>query len=367
MARWELLSDDVAREIWDDSLVRCDNYSPFQTYAWGEFRRGLGWEPCHWAAFNDQGEIVAMMLGGLRRYPLGLGLVWAEAAPVGDLSACDESLQKAMRQTTGLKRIYCRFRSDRERRVEDALKLSALGWSRSWSPLTSSYSMSLDLTQNEAELLAGLERNWRRNLRRAWRNKVTVRKWEHPNVEEIMAVYASMEELKGLEKQHSRLEIEHLFKNLKEGMILYRCDDEDGVLLSLRGCVIVGDRASSWLAACNERGRELLASYAVFWGLIQECQRLNMKSLDLGGIDPIVNPGVYQFKKATGSVPIEYLGEWDWASSSWLQWFGNWAISRRAHFKSAEASLKSSHPAGVAKPLFGNPDIREELSQPKLA
>lgn len=363
MARWELLANDVAREIWDEALLGCDNYSAFQTYAWGEFRRGLGWEPCHWAAFNEQGEIVAMMLGGLRRYPLGLGLVWAEAAPVGDLSACDESLQSAMKQTTGLKRIYCRFRSDRERRIEDALRLSAQGWTRSWSPLTCNYSMTLDLTQSEEELLGGLDRNWRRNLRRAWHRGLAARKCDDPDPDEIMSVYASMEKLKGLEQKQSREEIEHL-KNLKGRMILYRCDDEEGAPLSLRGCIIVGDRASSWLAASNERGRDLLASYAVFWGLVQECQRLNVKSLDLGGIDPIINPGVYRFKKGTGSVPIEYLGEWDWASSPWLQWFGNWAISRRARLRSAESSLKSSARAGAVQPRFANPDIGEELPQP---
>jgi hypothetical protein len=367
MARWKMLSEEVAREIWDDALVRCDNYSPFQTFAWGQFRRGLGWEPCHWAAFNEQGEIVAMMLGGLHRYRLGLGLVWAEAAPVGDLSVCDESLQSAMKQTTGLQRIYCRFRSDRERSVEDALRLSGQGWSRSWSPLTSSYSMSLDLTQTEEELLAGLERNWRRNLRRAWSRKVTARRWENPNVDEIISVYDSMEQLKGLKKQHSREEIEQLFNSLKERMILYRCDDEDGRLLSLRGCVIAGDRASSWFAACNERGRDLLASYAVFWGLLQECLRLNMKTLDLGGIDPVLNPGVYQFKKATGSRPLEYLGEWDWASSPWLQWFGNWAISYRARLKNAESSLKSTALATAPKPVLANANIREKLPEPRIA
>lgn len=363
MARWELLSNEVARDIWDEALVRCNNYSAFQTYAWGEYRRRLGWEPCHWAAFNDQGEIVAMVLGGLRRYPLGLGLVWAEAAPVGDLSTCDESLRTAMKQTTGLKRIYCRFRSDRGRSIEDALRLTAQGWTRSWSPLTCNYSMSLDLTQGGEQLLAGLERNWKRNLRRAWSRGLTARKWEDPDADEIMAVYASMEKLKGLEEQQSREEIEHL-ANLKDRLVLYRCDDENGALLSLRGCIIAGDRASSWLAASNERGRDLRASYPAFWELILECQRLNVKSLDLGGIDPIVNPGVYRFKKGTGAVAIEYLGEWDWASSPWLQWFGNWAIRRRARLRSAEASLKSSGRAGAARPLFASSEIREDLPQP---
>src|SRR6185295_4501176 len=100
MARWELLSNEAAQKTWDEALLHCADYSPYQTYAWGEYRRALGWEPCHWAAFDDNGEIVAMMLGLLRRYPLRVGLVWSEGGPIGDLSVCDSSLQQAMKETT---------------------------------------------------------------------------------------------------------------------------------------------------------------------------------------------------------------------------------------------------------------------------
>src|SRR5713101_8039513 len=167
MTQWQLLSDEDALKNWDDTLLRFNDFTPFQTLAWGEYRRALGWEPFHWAAFNEQGEIVAMMLGLVRRYSFGFGLVWSEGGPVGDLSLCDESLREAIKQTTGLKRIYCRFRWDRERTAEDALRLSAQRWCRSWFNLTCNYSMTLDLTGDESRLLAACDRDWRRKLRRA--------------------------------------------------------------------------------------------------------------------------------------------------------------------------------------------------------
>src|SRR5687767_6285927 len=224
MAIWQLLSDEVAQKSWDPALLRLPDYTPFQSYAWGEYQRALGWEPCRWAAFDDQGQIVAMMLGLLRRYPFGLGLVWSEGGPVGDLSVCDESLQKAIKQTTGLKRVYCRFRCDRQRQVEDALRLNAQGWTRSWFPLTTSYSVSLDLARDESQLLAGCERNWRRNLRRAGEGNLTVRQWTDPSVDEIVSAYDSMQSLKGIEEQHSREEFEHLLKHLRQQIVIYRGD-----------------------------------------------------------------------------------------------------------------------------------------------
>ena len=65
MAKWRLLTDQEALKTWDEALLRFDDYSTFQTYAWGEYRRALGWEPCRWAAFNERGEIVAIAVSGI--------------------------------------------------------------------------------------------------------------------------------------------------------------------------------------------------------------------------------------------------------------------------------------------------------------
>lgn len=343
MTKWQLLTDAVARETWDEALLKFEDFTPFQTYAWGEYRRALGWEPYHWAAFDERGKIVALMLGAVRRYPFGFGLVWSEGGPVGDLSACDESLYKAIRETTGLRWVYCRFRCDRQREVVDALRLTALGWYRSWFNLTPNYSMTLDLSRDEAATLAGCEQNWRRNLRRANEGKLTVSQWQDPSVDEVLSVYASMQSLKGLEEQLSREEAEHLLNNFKDRLVLYRCDNEQGELVSLLGWVVFGNRAWAVFWATSELGRQLHASYAIFWALVRHCQNLQLQVCDLAGIDPIRNHGVYRFKKATGATPLEYLGEWEWASASWLRWLGNWAISRRESLKFAEASLKRSN------------------------
>jgi lipid II:glycine glycyltransferase (peptidoglycan interpeptide bridge formation enzyme) len=367
MATWQLLSDETVRKTWDQALLRLDDCTPFQTFAWGEYQRALGWEPRYWGAFNEQGEIVAMMLGLLRRYPFGIGLIWSEGGPVGDLSVCDESLQKAIMQTTGSKRIYCRFRCDRQREVGDALRLSGQGWRRAWFNLQTCYSLRLQLGQEENQLLAGCERNWRRNLRRAQEGSLKVEQWNDPSVDEVVSAYDSMQSLKGLEEQHSREEFEQLFVHLKDQLVIYRATSQEGQLVSLHAWLVLGNRANAFLSVTTEQGRLLHSSYAVMWAMLQHCLRLQLKYCDLGGIDPVQNPGPYRFKKATGAQPIEYLGEWDWASRPWLQWFGNWAISRRQKIKAAEATLKSSLPGKHPQPSSEGLRSTAELSQPRIA
>jgi peptidoglycan biosynthesis/recognition FemAB-like protein len=363
MPRWETFSHDQARLDWDQTLVRFDDCSPFQAYAWGEYRRGLGWEPYHFVAFDDRNEVVAMMQSYVRRYPLSVGLVWSEGGPVGDLSVCDESLQQAIASATRLKRIYCRFRCDRQRDINDVLRLSGQGWSLPWYPLTSGYSMLLDLTQDEDRLLAACERNWRRNLSRSKDCNLTTEEWADPDVDEILSVFESMQKVKGLDEQHSVTELAQLLRTVNDQIVIYRCRDESGQTVSVGGTLVVGHRANSWLAATTERGRQLHASYAIYWALIQHCKKIGIRSFDLAGIDPVRNPGVFRFKRGTGATAVELLGEWDWASRPWLRWLGNWAIAHRERIKTASSkrATKAEAPLEVA-----TPKVREGIPPSKF-
>lgn len=342
MANWKLLNEENARATWDESLERFDDCSPFQSFAWGEYRRALGWQPQRWIAFNENDAPVAMMQGYLRRYPFGIGLVWSEGGPIGDLSTCGEDFQTAIKETTGLRHVYYRFRCDRPRHIEDSLRLTSLNWAMPWSMLTTNYTMTIDLNVTEEALLASCERNWRRNLKRSSECDLKVAQWFHPNASEIASAYRAMENLKGLDEQHSDDEIAEMLKNLKQHLVVLRCEDARGELLSVMGCLVTGDKACLVISATTQKGRELHSSYAIFWKLICHCRSIGVRLFDFAGIDPVRNPGVYRFKRAAGGRPVEMLGEWDWASRPWLRWFGNFAIAQRNRVKRAEGALKKT-------------------------
>jgi hypothetical protein len=366
MARWESLTEAQAQAVWDETLARFEDGSPFQSYAWGEYRRGLGWQPCRWIAFDEQNACIAIMQGYVRRYPLGIGIVWSEGGPVGDLAAFDSTFHTAVKQTTGLRAVYYRFRCDRRRHIEDALRLTSQGWSMPWAPLTTNYTMTIDLNVTDDVLLAGCERNWRRNLKRSTECNLTLRQWHHPTTEEIVEAYRSMESLKQLDEQQSTGEIDQILRSLKQSLILYRCDDEHGQLLSVMGCLVCGDKACLVISATNGRGRELHASYAIFWALVRQCRKAGVRQFDFAGIDPVRNPGVYRFKRAAGGRAVELLGECDWASRPWLRWFGNWGIAKRNRIRSAETALKRSKKEPESPKMPGPDSARETPQDSKL-
>lgn len=338
---WQLLDRETAQDIWNKTLNRFSASSVYQSFEWGEYRnRVSGVRPYRWIALDDTGEVVALFQGLLIRRYFDLGIVIGEGGPVGNLDGCLHTLQETILKTLSLKKCYCRIYPKRPYDVKDALLLKSCNWQRALCTFSSGWSMWLDLTQSREEILRGFSRNWRYNLQKAYKKDLHIQFWSNPKPDEILNTYTSMESLKGLEQQFSELEIQKMIEIFGDKLVLYYCTDQNGEILSLRGCIFVGDHALDLFAATSEKGRKTSASYALFWELIQCCIAKGIRFYDLNGIDPFDNPGVYYFKQGTGARTLEYLGEWDWATSERLRILMNLARSNQFYFREKVNKLK---------------------------
>lgn len=329
MVNWQLLTDAGALADWDKHLLSCGDYSIYQTIAWGEHRRALGWTPYRWIATDESGKISAMAQGLLRRYRGRVGVLWLPGGPVGLMSAWADGLQPMIRRSTGQAFLYCRFNSFRPVSPGDDKQLSDAGWQRPRVRLTSGQSMLYDLARPEAERIAASSKNWRHNLKRSRKGAFTVSLWEKPDAAEMRTVYAEMEDYKSLSQQHSEQNLRALYEHVGKHLVTYCCRDASGRLLSFRACAIFGDRAWDMLAATAVAGRKSYASYATFWALTEECHRRGVRQYDLSGIDPVGNRGVYDFKQGTGAAPVQFIGEREWAAPRLFALPANWMIGAR--------------------------------------
>ncbi len=339
MTDWKLLTDEEAARNWNDYLNDFSDCSPFQTFEFGQFNKESGWQPVHFVAFDKNEKPSAMMLGLLRRFPFGFGFMWCIGGPVGAAENWSESLPPTVREVFKLKRLYFRFRCDRERDIKDVLLLYHKNWMPGFYRMTSGLTMKLDISRDSETVFSELSGKWRRNLRLARKNDITVRRSINPDVGELRSVFDELEKRKGLPPLFSSEKLENLFKHHRGNLILFRGEDGAGDLLSFRGVLINGNQACDFFAATGEKGRKMLASYFVFWEVLEHCRKLGVTSYDLGGIDPFANRGVYTFKKETGAKEVELLGEWDWASSFWLRLVGNFLIWKKQNFKSVKRSF----------------------------
>ena len=150
-------------------------------------------------------------------------------------------------------------------------------------------------------------------------------------VQELGRLYAEMAGDKGLNLlPSSAADLARLCDTLREHALVVAGFVEGHAVTA---CLVLtfGVKAFYWRAATGRAGRELSASYAMIYQLLEHLQKLGVAELDFGGIVPrsAAMAGINHFKQGFGGEPVQYLGEWEWAHSWWLRWGANLAIRRR--------------------------------------
>jgi hypothetical protein len=87
--------------------------------------------------------------------------------------------------------------------------------------------------------------------------------------------------------------------------------DDMGIPIAGHVCSILGDTCVYLLGATNDAGRKSNAAYLLQWEVIKKAKALGCRWYDLGGIDPVKNPGVYRFKQRMGGMEITIPGPYE--------------------------------------------------------
>jgi len=105
----------------------------------------------------------------------------------------------------------------------------------------------------------------------------------------------------------------------------------DGVTVAGFVGSFLGDTGVYLLGAADNLGRKVNAAYLLQWQAIMQAKSSGCLWYDLGGIDPVVNPGVYRFKKRMGGVEVVFPGPFEYKASGWcatLTSAGEWLYKR---------------------------------------
>ena len=170
----------------------------------------------------------------------------------------------------------------------------------------------------EDEVFASLNQQWRRNIRLAERAGVEVVHGTAEQLPEFHRLYLETAErdrftprpLSYFQRMFEVLQAEN-----PERIRLYlaRCQGE---YLAGATIVTVGGHAWYGYGASSGHLRELKASNAMQWRMIQDCLRAGAQIYDLRGVSDTLDPdhhlfGLLRFKVGTGGEAVEYLGEWN--------------------------------------------------------
>ncbi len=103
----------------------------------------------------------------------------------------------------------------------------------------------------------------------------------------------------------------------------------NGEAVAGSACSAIGDSVVGLLGASGEKGRLVNASYLLQWDEILWSKQAGKRLLDLGGINPETNPGVYHFKSGLRGSEVTFLGVYD-ICASWLLHKATLALERAA-------------------------------------
>jgi hypothetical protein len=323
--------DETSSE-WNKTIGHFDDMNVYQTSEWADHKSTSGWSVVRLVCLADGARVVSAAQCLYRSGPLSTVVVWVPGGPIGDLNHVTPKFVDLLKSHLNTKLIYVRIAVMRSSDHVTSRQLASYKWNKSTMTIGTKSSL-VHLLDAEASIrLTRCSANWKRNLKRSTKIQSSPYVWRNPDSTSLSSAYQEMNDYKqieGVSLNRSAQDLQSAIDVFGDKLILVRSDDADGNALAIRGAICFGDTAWDYIAITTPAGRKTYASYAVFWSLAESCFQSGMHRFDLGGIDPINNRGVYDFKKGTGSFQVDYEGEWDSASPRWFRAVASRLISRK--------------------------------------
>jgi len=211
-----------------------------------------------------------------------------------------------------------------EAAIDLARTLRSLGWKEQsaeggFTAGQPKYNFQIPLAgRTEEDVLAGMNQQWRRNIRKAAKQGVEVTEGGRDDLAEFHRVYVET-----AERDHFTPRPLSYFQTMWDAMTgedpqrlrLY-LGRHEGDLVAATTLVQVGTHAWYSYGASTTAKREVRGSNAVQWQMIRDSLAAGAEVYDLRGITDTIDSddphvGLLQFKVGTGGEAVEYLGEWD--------------------------------------------------------
>lgn len=344
--------EPVTREEWIHEARRFCDYSYRQTWAYGELlaerRRAVS---VH-VAIRRGNDLLGLADVRLKKAPFGLGgLAYLSWGPLVQLGGQD-GLQRLVHCMEALRDEFVKRRrlllrvdiqpSLREPILGDTINaaLEDIGFTRATN-VQQERTLIVDLNYPEETLRSQLARKWRNRLTQAQRNCLTIRTG---NSSEIMQEFNELFDRFIRHKQFS-VDLDAEFfscvqSNTDEASYFdVSLVEHNEHVVAGQVTSMLGDTCIYLLGARENEDLSTKASYLLQWNAITTAKRQGFGWYDLGGIDPIANPGVYDFKKGLGGKEVLSPGVFEATPSGVM---GN-VMRRAVDLHCQRQELKKSH------------------------
>jgi lipid II:glycine glycyltransferase (peptidoglycan interpeptide bridge formation enzyme) len=320
---------------WNETIQGLPGAHILQTWNWGRFKAGYGWQPLPWLWRDEQGQVRAAALVLKRAVRGGLSVLYAPRGPLVDwhdpawAARVLEDLQRLARHQGA---IFLKIDpelvlgwgipgsgQDRANPAgEQALeRVLAGGWQLSPEQVQFRNTAWLDLSGGEVDWLGRMKQKTRYNLRLAQRKGVQVRAGGPADLPLLYRMYAETSVRDGFVIRPEAYYQSAWRSFIEEGLAEPLIAEVEGQAVA--GLVLFTFAGRAWYlyGMSTQAHRDKMPNYLLQWEAMRRAKARGCVQYDLWGApdvfaesDPLW--GVYRFKEGLGAAVVRTPGALDY-------------------------------------------------------
>jgi hypothetical protein len=304
--RYRVRTGGVDKEQWSTLLRDFDDATIYQTWSFGVMRYRSS--DVRHVIIESDGEVLSICQVCIRKSPLlGTGTAEVHWGPLWRRKggrASGEALHymlEALKDEFAVKQSLVLTIWPNEIDSTESIMRSSLQRHRFRLNNTAGayQTLRLDLSQSQADLRKNLSQKWRNCLNRAAKNNLQLIEGDS---EDLYKVFLDLQKemlqrkkyVAGVDYEKFRMIQNDLRADLKMRIMVCKFEGEP---VCAAVCSAIGETGIYLFGATGDKGLGLNGSYLLQWRIIEWLKERNCRWYDLGGIDPLGDPGVYHFKK----------------------------------------------------------------------
>lgn len=317
------------KKAWESMVLARPEANFLQSWNWGEFHKNLGHKIFR-VGFYDEGRVVGVMSSVVERARRGTYLT-VPGGPLVDWRS--KEIHKAfkeevVRQAKLEKCSFVRVRPQILETAENSRLFSVLGFRKAPMHLHAELTHQLDLNGSEEEILAGMRKTTRYEIKQAIKSEIEVKTGS-----DINKFYELQMETA---KRQGFVPFSNFF--LEEQFRIFTADNQavlytawlDKAKLAQAMVIFYGQEADYHYGASSEVGRKYPGAYLIQWEAIKEAKKMGMKRYNFWGVAPEGEKshrfyGVSVFKRGFGGEDVAYLHARDLVLD-WPKYVVNWTV-----------------------------------------
>jgi len=346
----------VNQDTWDTTLAELPGAHILQTVEWGQLKAFVGWKPIYKSWTGADGRVVAAAMVLQREIPTRgfaarFRILYSPKGPIldwGDIELRNRVINDLAQLARKLGAVFIKVDPDvivgtgvpesGEQQTEPVGEAVTrdflnLGWRLSDSQVQFKNTFLIDLTCDDATLLARMKQKTRYNIRLAQRKGVQTRLGNVEDLDLIYRMYAETSLRDGFTIREKGYYIRAWGTFMEKGLADLLIAEVEGEPIA--GLVLFRFGGKAWYMygmSCAMH-REKMPTYLLQWEAMQRAKVMNCSMYDLWGApdqfsetDPMW--GVYRFKEGLGGKVVRTNGAWDYPVSKPLYHLYNQVLPR---------------------------------------